>query len=323
LRKDVTIATVAAAVILGVCYLLNVTRPPFKARASKPYALALSPGTAGNEKVVMRINGDPVTEAEFSEAFRQMPEDVQRQFASTTGKQAFAEQYIRLKLLAEEGERTGVTRDPHVKAQLAAGQTSLVAGATLQKIVQPPTEQAVQAFYKQHRGEFESVDLSHIVVAYQGGMLPPRKGGTPPGEQAATQKAVDLYMKVKNGADFAQVARDFSDDPASAANGGKLGPFTKGMLPPEIEAQVFRLQPGQLSGPMPSRYGIHLFMTGPRALQPLDRVRPLVTRQLQQQNAYDRVEILRKNAKVDFDPKFFPDAKTWNKNAAAPKAPPS
>ncbi len=59
-------------------------------------------------------------------------------------------------------------------------------------------------------------------------------------------------------------------------------------------------------------------MTGPRALQPLDRVRPLVTRQLQQQNAFDRVEILRKNAKVDFDPKFFPDAKTWNKTPKAP-----
>src|SRR5260370_40905559 len=103
----------------------------------------------------MRINGDPVTEAEFSEAFRQMPEDVQRQFASTTGKQALAEQYIRLKLLAEEGERTGVTRDPHVKAQRAAGQASLGAGATLQKIVAPPTEPAAQAFFPEQRWSFE------------------------------------------------------------------------------------------------------------------------------------------------------------------------
>src|SRR5258708_8929981 len=87
LRKDVTIATVAAAVILGVCYLLNVTRPPFKARASKPYALALSPGTAGNEKVVMRIHGDPVTEAQFSEPFRQLPPHAQPPFPPTTGPQ--------------------------------------------------------------------------------------------------------------------------------------------------------------------------------------------------------------------------------------------
>jgi len=310
-------------VILGASYLLNSTRPPFKPTPSKPAAADLSPGKGVNEKVIMRVNGEPVTEAEFSEAFRQMPEEMQRQFASAVGKQAFAEQYIRLKLVALEGARTGVDKDPEVHGQLAAFETNALANATLQKLVKTPEEPAVRAYYNQHRAEYSSFEVSHIVVAYQGGMIPPRSGGTAPSEQAATQKAVDLYMKLKNGADFAQLARDYSDDTRSAPNGGSLGPITKGSLPPEIEAQVVKLQPGQVSSPMPSRFGIHLFKVGARKALDLAQVRQFVVRQVQQQNALDRVELLRKNAKVDFDPKFFPDAKTWNKQPGMPKAPPS
>jgi parvulin-like peptidyl-prolyl isomerase len=321
LKKDIAVATVAVAVILGVSYLLSSMRPPFKPTPSTPAAANLSPAGPGNSKVIIRVNGQPVTEAEFSEAFRQLPEEMQRQFASAIGKQAFAEQYVRLKLVAEEGEKLGVANEPELHGQLAAFETNALASATLQKLVKTPTDAAVKAYYEQHRAEYRSVELSHIVIAYQGGMIQPRNGGAAPSEQAAVQKAVDLYMKMKNGADFAQVAHDFSDDPASAANGGKLGPVSKGMLPPEIEAQVLKLQPNQVSSPIPSRFGIHLFKTGPPTIQDLDKVRPLVTRQLQQQNAMDRVETLRKSANVEFDPKFFPDAKTWGKQPGVPKAP--
>jgi foldase protein PrsA len=321
LKKDIALAAVAVAVILGVCYLLNSLRPPFKPTPSTPVAAGLSPGREGNGKVIIRVNGEPVTEAEFSEAFHQMPEDMQRQFASAIGKQAFAEQYVRLKLVAEEGEKMGVASDPEIHGQLAAFETNALASATLQKLVKPPTDADVRAYYNAHRAEYESVELSHLVIAYAGGMLQPRNGGTAPGEQAATQKALDLYQKLQNGADFAQFARDYSDDPNSAPGGGKLGPVTKGALPPEIEAQVLRLQPGQVSGPIPSRFGIHLFKLGQRTTQELERVRQVVVRQIEQKSAMDRVESLHKSAKVEFDPKFFPDAKTWNKQPGASKAP--
>jgi hypothetical protein len=276
----------------------------------------------GSDKIVIRINDEPVTEMELTEAFRQVPEDVQRQFGGSPLSPAFAEQYIKLKLLAGEGEKLGVEKDPHIKAQLNASQTNVLAGAALQKFAQPPTDQAVQAYYKEHRKEFESVELSHIVIGYQGSMMPPRDGAKPPDEATARKKALQLYQKVKSGTDFAQVARDSSDDPSSAPNGGKLGPFSKGMLPPEIEPQVLSLAPGEVSQPLPSRYGIHLFKAGPRGVQPLERVRPMLAQKLQQKAVFDRVETLRKAAKVDFDAKVFPDAKTWGKSQA-PKAPPS
>jgi peptidyl-prolyl cis-trans isomerase C len=309
LKKDLPIAAAVLVLAGAACYALFFNR-------SYPPAPKASPAAAG--KVVMHVNGKPVTEAEFMEAFRQLPEEVQKQFGSGQGMQAFAEQYVRLKLLQDEGMKEGVDRDPKVVAQLGAQQTNVIAAAAFQKLAKPPSDQAVAAYYTEHKAQFETVDLSHIVVAVQGGMVPPRGGGAPPPEGVAMQKAQAIVQRLRSGADFAQMASQVSDDPQSAGNGGKLGPFSKGMLPPEIEGQVFGMKAGDVSDPLPSRYGFHIFKVGPRNVEPLERVKPFILRQLQQQNAFDHVEQLRKSAKVELDPKFFPESA---KPSAAPPMP--
>jgi len=317
LKKDLLIAVAVIAIVFGIVFALHATRPAFTPRPSKPFVLEMTPNAPPDAKVIMRVNGVPVTEEEFTLAFRSQPEEMQRQFANPAGKQAFAEQYVRYKLLEQEADRLGLDRDKRVQAQLSVVRTEVLSQVALQSIVKRPSEQAIQDFYNQHKSEFVTAELSHIVIAYQGGMLPPRDGGHALTEQQAAQKAADLYQKIRQGADFAQVAAQNSDDPNSAPNGGVLGPLQRGVLPPELEAQVFRIPPGQVSGPIPSRMGIHLFRVGAATIQPLARVHDVVATQLRQQNATDRAEILRKTAKVDFDAKFFPEAKTWGKNPAS------
>jgi hypothetical protein len=323
LKKDIALALAAVAVIFGLTFGINSMRPTLPLTPSKPYATGLTPQKKGADKAILRVNGVPVTEAEFSSAFQQLPEEMQRQFASPAGKQAFAEQYVRYKLMEQEGEKQGVDNDPRVAALLEAQRTGVLANAAMAKLVKVPSEQATRQYYNDHKGEFVTVELSHIVIACQGSQLPPRNGGTPPTEQQAVQKAAGLYKQLRDGADFAKLAAAVSDDPNTAPNGGSLGPVSKGMLPAEIEAQVFRVPPGQVSGPIPSRLGIHLFKLGQPAVQPYEAVKNVVTNRVRQQNAMDRIEILRKAAKVDFDPKFFPDAKTWGKTPGAPPPPPS
>jgi parvulin-like peptidyl-prolyl isomerase len=94
---------------------------------------------------------------------------------------------------------------------------------------------------------------------------------------------------------------------ATAERGGELGTFGRGTLPPELEQRVFTLKEGEISDPMPSRFGVHIFRVGKRGTQAIEQVRPAIARRVQQQNTLDRIEVLRKQAKVDFDPKFFPD----------------
>ncbi|MFO0862915.1 MAG: peptidylprolyl isomerase [Candidatus Saccharibacteria bacterium] len=73
----------------------------------------------------------------------------------------------------------------------------------------------------------------------------------------AKAQAEDILKQIQGGADFATLAKQYSQD-GSAANGGDLGLFSKGQLDPDFEAAAFALQPGQTSGIVKTQYGYHI-----------------------------------------------------------------
>lgn len=77
-------------------------------------------------------------------------------------------------------------------------------------------------------------------------------------EAQAVARLADFKRRIQAGqADFAQLAREYSQD-ASAKNGGDLGWASPGMFVPEFEEALNSLQPGQISNPIVSRFGVHL-----------------------------------------------------------------
>ena len=77
-------------------------------------------------------------------------------------------------------------------------------------------------------------------------------------EAQARERLADYKRRVQAGqADFAQLAKEFSQD-ASARNGGDLGWSSPGMFVPEFEEVLNNLQPGQVADPIVSRFGVHL-----------------------------------------------------------------
>jgi len=77
-------------------------------------------------------------------------------------------------------------------------------------------------------------------------------------EAAAVQRLADFKKRIQAGqADFAQLAREFSQD-ASARNGGDLGWANPGLFVPEFEDTLNALAPGQIADPVISRFGVHL-----------------------------------------------------------------
>lgn len=71
-------------------------------------------------------------------------------------------------------------------------------------------------------------------------------------------EAKELMRKIRNGADFAELAKENSDDPGSARNGGDLGWFGTGKMVKPFEEAVFKAKPGDLVGPIQSQFGIHI-----------------------------------------------------------------
>ncbi|MBL0918675.1 MAG: peptidylprolyl isomerase [Hydrogenophaga sp.] len=104
-------------------------------------------------------------------------------------------------------------------------------------------------------------------------------------QEAAQARLNEFRQRIASGqASFETLAREHSQD-GSAAGGGVLGWAAPGMFVPEFEQVMNRLQPGQLSDPVVSRFGVHLIRVDERRTVPLDererreRVRALVREQ--------------------------------------------
>lgn len=79
--------------------------------------------------------------------------------------------------------------------------------------------------------------------------------------QEATKTLQTLREKLTNGADFAALAKEYSDDPGSAAQGGSLGWVSRGMMVVPFEKALFALdEPGAISEPVRTSYGMHLII---------------------------------------------------------------
>lgn len=77
-------------------------------------------------------------------------------------------------------------------------------------------------------------------------------------KQETRQQLEEIRNRILAGEDFAALAKEYSQDPGSAAKGGELGFMKRKMLVPEYESAALRLQPGQMSGIVESQFGFHL-----------------------------------------------------------------
>ncbi|GIV17700.1 MAG: peptidylprolyl isomerase [Armatimonadota bacterium] len=77
-------------------------------------------------------------------------------------------------------------------------------------------------------------------------------------EEEAKAKAQKVYEEIKAGKDFAEAAKEYSDDRSNKDKGGDLGAFARGMMVPEFEKAVFALKPGEISEPVKTPYGWHI-----------------------------------------------------------------
>jgi len=87
-------------------------------------------------------------------------------------------------------------------------------------------------------------------------------------ETAARNRLLTYKQRIQAGSDFAEIARQFSQD-GSAQTGGDLGWASPGQFVPEFEEVMARLRPGQVSDPLVSRFGVHLIQVMDRREVPL------------------------------------------------------
>lgn len=138
----------------------------------------------------------------------------------------------------------------------------------------------VQKYYDAHKSEFirpEQVDLEEIFFNTE--------GKTPDEITAIRKKADDVLKRVKEGADFNEMAKRYSDG-ATGKDGGELGTFERGQLSKQIDDVVFKMSREQVTDIIPTDKGFEIMKVNQHfdaGLQPLDKVEPEITNKLYSQ----------------------------------------
>jgi peptidyl-prolyl cis-trans isomerase D len=147
----------------------------------------------------------------------------------------------------------------------------------------PPAE--LQSYYEQNKSSFaepEQRRASHILLTVG-------EGGSAKDKEGARRLAQELLARVKaRPDDFAKLAQEYSKDPGSAAKGGDLGFFGRGMMVKPFEQAAFSLKPGEISDVVETDFGLHVIRVTEvkgGAVAPFEQVKGKIESTFRQQQA--------------------------------------
>ena len=248
-------------------------------------ALFALPAHAAEEPLAT-VNGAPITsgdvaavEDEVGPALAQIPEAQRRD--------RVIEYLIDLKLLAQRAAKDKLDQGEEFNRRMAyLREKALMETLMKQEVDKAVTDQAVKAFYDEQIGKAPretEVHARHILVETE-------------------DEAKKIAQELKNGADFAELAKKETKDPSGKATGGDLGWFTKEQMVPEFAEAAFKLNPGQISEPVKSGFGWHVIRLEERrekAPPSFDEVKDRIRAFLERRAQAELVGKLRAEAKIE------------------------
>ena len=252
---------------------------------------AMAQEEPASEQKVATVNGTVITKAEYDrelERIRQQMMSMGRplsdsQFAQI--KNDVLENLIEAELLYQESQEEGFSVDDaaiddHMAAlrkqfpnetefeetlkKMNISEAEMKAdfrrGKSIEKLLEDRvigkiavSEEDARGYYDENPDLFkqpEQVRASHILIKVEADAADSEKA-------KAREELGEIQQKIKGGADFADLAKEFSQGP-SGANGGDLGYFGRGQMVPPFEKVAFELKPGEVSDIVETRFGYHL-----------------------------------------------------------------
>ncbi len=246
-----------------------------------------NPSFAQDDKVVAKVNGNTITEAdmrfanaEIGAQLGDIPENVKRR--------ALAEYLIDNALFAEAAIAAKIAADPAFEEQMQYVRRRLLREQYFEKQLKGAISEAdAKKIYDQRVAQLKSEDevaARHILVDTE-------------------EKAKEILAKIKAGGDFAALAKENSTDTGSKEQGGFLGYFGRGQMVPEFEKAAFTMIKGQVSEPVKTNFGWHIIKLEDRRRKPppsFDEVKETILNSLAVLKAQEVVAALRKKANVEY-----------------------
>ncbi len=254
------------------------------------------------DPVVISVSGVEYTREEVDRLRRYLPPEFRAQTQNMTNK-SFLESFGFMQALAAKARAEGVLDKEPYKTQHQFNETSFLGNSYLQMISSSMkiSAEEKQAFYDSNPNQFQEVRVSAIYVNFSPVPEMAEKQGKPVVlESAALEKAQGLYAQAVAGADFAQLARENSDDPASAAKGGDLGYFKPAdPLSPAIKNAVFAMEVGDTSEPVKDNARFYVFRVTDKRVRPFDDVKAEIDKAVSNAKLMQRLDQIRAEIKIN------------------------
>lgn len=236
------------------------------------------------EKVLATAGGQNITQKELDFMKKSLAPNVLAQFQGEEGEHYLIQELVNQKLMAIEYEKE-LENDADFNFELEQMKENFINQYAINKIMQEATvtDEEVEKFYKDNEEEFgesNMVKASHILVEN-------------------LEEAKKIKSELDDGADFADLAQEYSSCP-SKDTGGDLGFFGKGAMVKEFEDAAFAMEVGEISEPVKTQFGYHIIKVTDKKVEPkqelkaiMERLRQSLTKRKQQEVYVKKINDLR------------------------------
>jgi peptidyl-prolyl cis-trans isomerase C len=236
------------------------------------------------------VNGNNITREEFDFYVKQLTQGKGPVELTPDQKNQVLDELVTMQLLAAQGVKDGVDNDPEVAARLHVTRLRLLADAESQKYLKgkDPTDQELHAEYDQAVASLDKTEYHarHILVAAKDKAL-----------------AVEIIKKLKGGAKFEDLAKQYSIDPGSKTKGGDLDWFAANRMVKPFGDALKSLKKGEVTPePVETQYGWHVIQledTREVPPPPFDQVKEQVKKIVLQKKLQAYLDELKKTATID------------------------
>lgn len=230
------------------------------------------------------LEGSIVTPQEIEQEYRRRHDKIKIQYVRISGDKVRAEVQPTADELHKYYESNKLLYQVPEKRSLGI----LVVDQTkLEQTIQP-TEADLLRVYNENKDNYrvpERVNVRHILL---------KSDGKDPKQDAAVRaKADGLVKQLRAGANFADMAKKYSEDPGSVSKGGEYDGVVRGQMVPEFEKAAFSLKPGEISDPVKTTYGYHIITVlahEQAQLKPFNDVKAALAAEYKKQRVNDLVQ---------------------------------
>lgn len=213
-------------------------------------------------------------------------EDVSALQPGDAGFQQVLSELVEQRLLALEARRQGLAQDPEARRRLAAAEERILGNILVETAVsRSVSDEAIRRIYEEQvrlTPPTEEVRARHILLGTR-------------------EEAEEVVRLLSEGEDFATLAAQVSQDPATRFEGGDLGYFTREGILPGFAQVAFETRAGEVSEPFETEFGWHVLTVVDRRNQPrpsLEEMRPRIVRFLTMEGIQGLLDAIRETYPV-------------------------